>query len=137
MHRLIWLLERWCERESIRVNGRGLFIPDAGFVWIRDALGRWHHGSYDGHGHFIPLQASFNLERATGSRENPVLDEFEVAFRKLDPGDQGLIVMAHFAGAEGWANYLVQKRLSGQQSEKRLSLAWFLLRMECKRRGLV
>lgn len=57
-HRLKLLLHRWAEMESIRSAGHGLRIPDAKFVWVKDKLGNWHRGSYDGRGNFIPNRST-------------------------------------------------------------------------------
>ena len=60
--RLLFLFELWVEKESIALAGRGRSIPDGGFVWLLDKLGRWHHGSYDGRGSFGPDKKAFCSE---------------------------------------------------------------------------
>lgn len=135
--RLKSLLHRWAESESIRSAGRGLRIPDAGYVWIKDKLGRYHCGSFDRYGRFLPLQASFVLIPGTGRRDYSDADEFGAALRTLDETDQGLIIVGEFGGKQGWRDYLVQIKLSPRRANARLWKAWLALMIECRRRQLV
>lgn len=134
--RLIALLEAWAEREMIRTHGRGLRIPDAGFVWLRGKTG-WHRGSYDAHGRFVPLQPSFVLIPGTGRKENIRLEEFGVAFRTLEILEQGLIVVGHFGRNDEWRGYREASGLANRHAERRLRQAWGKLILQCKKRGLI
>jgi len=136
--RLISLLHAWAEREVIRTQGRGLAIPDAGYVWVFDKqLQSFHRGSYDTHGHWIPLQTSFTLVPGTARSSGTKLDDFGVAMWKLEEVDRGLIIMAELGGRDEWEDYLSRTGLSMRHAERRLSRAWLMLIFECHRRGLV
>jgi hypothetical protein len=135
--RLILLLESWAEREAIRVFGRGLRIPDAMYVWIKDALGHYHYGSYDPWGRFMPLQAAFTLIPGTAKPEGTALDEFGCAFRELAELEQGVIIVAHFGRGDEWSEHLGRIGLSNRRAERLLAAAWYNLMVGCKRRGLL
>lgn len=135
--RLLSLLLAWAEKESIRMVGRGLRIPDSKYVWIKDALGRYHFGCYGPFRVFIQGQAAFTLIPGTAPQDLSKTDEFCAAFRKLDETSQGLIIMAYLGGDDEWRNYLGDSGLKSGQAEKWLRNAVLHLMRECRRRGLL
>jgi hypothetical protein len=133
------LFELWAEKESVALCGRGFRIPDGGFVWKLDRLGRWHHGSYDGMGHFIPLAPSFTLIHGNVPQKyaNSRIEEFGIVFRgQLCELEQGLVILGHFGGVEQWLDYLQEKGLTVRRANAMLGISWLKIISGCRSRGL-
>lgn len=133
-NRLFSLLERWAERENIRMNGRALIIPEVTHRWGFNRIGGLEI-----------ISSGVCWERMTGKRDNSDLDDFGVAFRQLKELEQALILVDHFGSDDEWREaieffgILKQKSFANakKKANQKLRRAWTNLAWKCLRRGLI
>lgn len=122
------VFERWCERESIRTDGKACnFLPDLTYRWGMNKIS----------GFFIVAEG-YCLERSTAPhKEHPELDEFGVAFRLLPEIAQAVMIVAHFGKRDEWRAFLADKRLKPKVASRILRVAWMQMWVECHRREII
>jgi hypothetical protein len=117
------LLERWAERENIRLNGRALIIPQITYRWALNPIGG-----------FEIVGEGICSERSTAIRKHDKVDEFGHCIRSLDTDAQALIIVGHFGGKREWDDLRASLSLSPRSSRLKLKLAWLRLLNDWSRR---
>jgi hypothetical protein len=132
--RLLSLLERWAERENIRMNGRALILPEFTHRWAFNKIGGLEI-----------ISSGVCWERCTATYVSTDLDEFGAAFRELEEIEQALILIDHLGSPREWQEavefYEALKQRSfesaSRQANRTLRQGWMKLTLNCLRRGLV
>jgi hypothetical protein len=117
------LLERWAERENIRLNGRALIIPQTTFRWALNPIGG-----------FEIVGEGICSERSTAPHQHDLVDEFGHCLRSLETEEQALIIVGHFGDMREWNDLRVYLSLSPRRSSMKLKLAWLRLLRNWSRR---
>ena len=154
------LLLAWAESESIKINGRAMFMPCDTYAWRKNKIGGYEKGSFTvGHcckpkyiqgkngewewvfgdykpGEFVQGQAGFDLERCTAPRRHSRIDEFGDIFRRQDDFDQELMIVAEMGGM-GWPEIARMYPIPQSSLEERYSRVLLVMIWQCQRRGLI
>ena len=117
------LLTRWLERESIRIHGRAMRLPDLSFRWEKNPLG-----------HFVVVAGGYCTERRTTPREHDLVDEFGYAVRSLPELDQALIITRRIGSTAEWETLGMTMGLTPRTMTRRWRRSWMTLLREWVRR---
>ena len=112
MTELARLLEKWAEREVVRVNGRGLRLPEFRYKWGFNRIGG-----------LAIIAKGYCTERCTQPHEHDDVDEFGWAVKSLTPDEQALVIVGHFGDREEWLDLLKTMNLSTRQARVNLRCA--------------
>ena len=138
--RLMALFYRWLEHESCALHPPGRSLPNEGYVWKKDKLGRYHHGSINlATGKLVPCVSSFTLIRGNVPQRyrNDRVEEFGVIFRGMEELWQGLAIMDCLGGQEEWSEYLIACKLSEERAKRLLEQIWFYLMWQSRKRRVL
>ena len=119
------VFERWCERESVLINGRaGNFLPDLTYRWVMNEIGG-----------FCAIAEGYCTARCTTPHvSDSNLDDFGVSFRNLSEIEQALVIVGHYGKKTEWEVFLDSQKLHCRNAEKILKTAWLRLWLDCWKR---